>query len=343
MKALRKTRPEFGAELVDIPIPAVGPADILIKVKAAAICGSDIHIYEWNEWAAQRIKTPMTFGHEFCAEVVQVGEQVSHLKPGDLVAGETHVPCGNCVQCWTGNQHACEKMTILGVHFDGAFSEYAVMPALLAWKLPDGTDPELGCVMEPMGVATHGLLVDPLDVGSVGIVGQGPIGILGAMVAQAQGARPLFVFEVKPERVEMARRLLPNAIVINPEKEDPVKAVHARNGGRGVDVSVELSGTAAGTRVAIDIVRMGGRLSLVGLTGEPITLNSCDDVIYKELTIKGTTGRMMWKTWMQVERLISNGMVDPRQVITDRFPLSDYAAAFDLAMSGRAGKVVLFP
>ncbi len=343
MKALRKTRPEFGAELVDIPVPAVGPADILVRVKAIAICGTDIHIYEWNPWAAQRIKTPMTFGHEFCAEVVEVGERVTHLKPGDLVAAETHIPCGQCYQCHTGNQHACESMTILGVHIDGAFSEYAVLPALLAWKLPPGTDPELGAVMEPMGVATHGLLVDPLDVGSVAIVGQGPIGMMAAQVAAAQGADPIFVFEVRPERIELSKRIIPQAIAINPNEQDPAKAVRDLNDGHGVDVSVELSGTAAGTRVAFDVVRMGGRVSLVGLTGEPISLNSCDDIIYKEVTIKGTTGRMMWKTWEQMNRLLSKGRVDPRKVITHRFKLEEYEAAFDLALSGKAGKIVFLP
>jgi threonine 3-dehydrogenase len=141
MKALRKTRPERGAELLDVPVPSVGPNDIMVKVKAAAICGTDIHIYEWNDWAAQRIKLPMTFGHEICGEVVEVGKNITHLHPGDLIACETHIPCGNCYQCHTGNQHACENMLILGVHVEGCFAEYAVFPAICAWKLPEGTDP----------------------------------------------------------------------------------------------------------------------------------------------------------------------------------------------------------
>lgn len=343
MKALRKTRPEKGAELLEMPLPAVGPDDVLLRVKAAAICGTDVHIYSWNEWAAQRIRLPMTFGHEICGEVARVGERVAHLKPGDLIAAETHIPCGLCFQCQTGNQHACETMKILGVHVEGCFSEYAAIPSVCAWKLPPGTDPELGAVMEPMGVAVHGLLVDPLEVGSVAVVGCGPIGIMAAQVAAAQGAHPLFVLEVNPERLAMAERIVPQAIPVNPAKVDAVAAVREMNGGRGVDLAVELSGSVAGTRLAFDLIRMGGRINLVGLLGDPVPINTCNDIVYKEATVKGTTGRIMWKTWWQMDRLLAGRRFDPRQVITHRFPLADYVDAFELALSGKAGKILLFP
>lgn len=343
MKALRKTRPEKGAELMEIPVPAVGPDDVLVRIKAAAICGTDIHIYDWNEWAAQRIKLPMTFGHEICGEVVEAGERVIHLKPGDLVACETHIPCGQCYQCHTGNQHACESMKILGVHVEGCFSEYAAMPALLAWKLPPGTDPELGAVMEPLGVGVHGLLVDPLEVGSVAIIGCGPIGIMTAQVAAAQGAHPLFVLDVNPERLAMAERIVPRAVGVNPAKVNAVGTIKERNGGRGVDLAVELSGSVPGTRLAFDLIRMGGRIHLVGLLGDPVPINTCNDIVYKEATIKGTTGRMMWKTWHQMDRLLAAKQFDPREVITHRFSLDNYVDAFELALSGKAGKILLFP
>ncbi len=343
MKALRKSRPERGAELVEMPMPAVGPNDVLLRVKAAAICGTDIHIYGWNEWAAQRVKLPMTFGHEICGEVMEVGSQVSHLKPGDLVAAETHIPCGVCYQCHTGNQHACESMKILGVHVEGCFSEYTSIPSICAWKLPDGTDVELGAIMEPMGVGVHGLLVDPLEVGSVGIVGCGPIGIMTAQVAAYQGAYPLFLFDINPERLEMAQRIVPQAVTINPAKEDALARVKEWNGGRGVDLAVELSGSVPGTRLAIDMIRMGGQIHLVGLLGDPVQINSCNDIVYKEATIKGTTGRMMWKTWWQMDRLLASKQFDPKQVITHRFALADYVDAFELALSGKGGKILLFP
>lgn len=343
MKALRKTRPEKGADLVDIPVPICGPDDVLIKVKAAAICGTDIHIYDWNDWAAQRIKLPMVFGHEICGEVVEVGDRVSHLKPGDLIAAETHLPCGQCYQCQTGNQHACESMKILGVHMEGCFSEYAAFPALLAWKLPPDMDPELGALLEPMGVGTHGLLVDPLEVGAVAIIGCGPIGIMAAQVAAARGSHPLFVYDVNQLRLEMAQKIVPQAIAFNPAKVDAVAATKERNGGSGIDLVVELSGSVPGTRLALDLVRMGGQVNIVGLNGTPVSINTCDDIVYKEVTIKGTTGRIMWKTWHQMQRLLEAKTFDPRQVITHRFKLDEYEVAFDLALSGKAGKIILFP
>jgi threonine 3-dehydrogenase len=343
MKALRKTRAEQGAQLVEVPVPVIGSHDLLVQVKATAICGSDIHIYHWNAWAQQRVKLPMTFGHEFCGQVVQVGDQVAHLKPGDLVAAETHIPCGHCFQCQTGNPHICEEMKILGVHTEGAFSDYAVLPAVCAWKLAPGTDPELGVLLEPMGVAVHGLLVEPVDGGSVAIVGCGPIGIFAAQVAAALGANPLFTMDVSPERLALAQRVVPQATAIDPSQDDVRAAVHRATGGRGVDIAVELSGSVSGTRLAFDLLRRGGRISLVGLTGEPVPLNTCDDVIYREATVKGTTGRLMWKTWWQMDRLLADGRFDPRQVITHRFPLAEFHAAFDLARSAKAGKVLLLP
>jgi threonine 3-dehydrogenase len=343
MRALRKTGSERGAELVDVPMPSVGPRDVLVKVKVAAICGSDIHIYNWNEWASQRVKPPITFGHEFCGEIVEVGRDVSNLQVGDLIAAETHVPCGHCYQCSTGNQHVCEHMAILGVHVPGAFSEFAVIPAVCAWKLPSQTDPELGALLEPLGVGTHGLLVEPVDGSSVAIIGCGPIGIMTAQVAAALGAYPLFVLDVNPFRLAMARDIVPEAVCLNPGEVDVRKAVREASGGRGVDVSVELSGTVPGTRLTFDLVRLGGRVSLIGLTGDPVTLNTCDDVIYKEVTIKGTTGRLMWKTWWQMDGLVGSGKVDPRKVVTHRFSLAEYSEAFAVATSGLAGKVTLIP
>lgn len=343
MKALRKTRPERGAELMEVPVPAVGPDDVLVRIKAAAICGTDIHIYGWNDWAAQRIKLPMTFGHEICGEVVEVGERVANLKPGDLIAAETHIPCGKCYQCHTGNQHACESMVILGVHMEGCFSDYAAIPSICAWKLPNDMDPELGALLEPMGVGVHGLLVDPLQVGSVAIIGCGPIGIMTAQVAATLGAHPLFILDINEERLAMAQRIVPQAIGVNSAKGDAVATVKEMNGGRGVDLSVELSGSGPGTRLAFDMIRMGGQINIVGLNGTPVPINTCNDIVYKEATIKGTTGRMMWKTWHQMERLLASKKFDPRQVVTHRFKLADYVDAFELALSGKAGKILLFP
>lgn len=347
MKALRKTRPAPGAELVDMPIPAPGPQEVLLRVKAAAICGTDSHIYSWNDWAQQRIQPPMTLGHEVCGEIVQIGEgigqEASGLRVGDLVAAETHIACSRCFQCQTGNAHVCEHMTILGVHTEGVFAEYAAIPASCAWKLPAGTDPELGVLLEPLGVAVHGLLVEPVEGKSVAVVGCGPIGILATQVTAALGAHPLFALDVNNDRLNLAKSIVRRAAVLNPASDDARWVVREATGGRGVDVAVELSGSASGTRLALDLARIGGRVSLVGLTDEPVTLSTCDDVIYKELTIKGITGRRIWQTWWQMQQLLLSRSFDPRDVITHRFPLAEYHAAFETAASGRAGKVLLLP
>ncbi len=232
-------------------------------------------------------------------------------------------------------------MKIIGVHTEGVFAEYASIPAVCGWKLAPGTDPELGAIMEPMGVATHGLLVEPVDGQSVAIIGCGPIGIFGAQVAAAMGAHPLFVIEVKADRLAMAERVVRQAVALNPAEVDVVSAVREATGRRGVDIAVELSGSVPGTRLAFDILSVGGRVSLVGLTGEPVTLHTTDDIIYKEATVIGTTGRLMWKTWWQMDRLLASGRFDPRDVITHRFPLEDHVQAFELAHSGKAGKIIL--
>lgn len=343
MKALRKTRPERGARLVDVPRPAVGPSDALIEVRATAICGTDVHIYEWNAWAAQRIDLPMTFGHEFCGEVVEVGDRVTHLESGDLIAAETHIPCGHCFQCQTSNQHACENMAIIGVHTDGAFAKLASIPAVCAWKLDPDTDPELGAILEPMGVAVHGLLAEPVDGATVAVIGCGPIGIFAAQTAAALGSHPLFVMDISPERLALATRIVPEAVGLNPSEDDTDGAVREATGGRGVDIAVELSGSVSGTKLAFELARVGGRVSLVGLTGDPVTLHTTDDIIYKEITVKGTTGRLMWKTWWQMDRLLASNRFDPREVITHRFPLDQFEQAFDLAVAGKGGKIVLLP
>ena len=247
MKALIKTEPTRGAALLDVPVPTIGPHDLLVRVQAAAICGTDNHIYDWTPWAQARLTLPMIFGHEYCGEVVEVGSGVSGFAVGDMVAAETHIPCLQCHQCRTGRQHTCEEMRIIGVHVDGAFSEYASLPAACAWKLPPGTSADLGAIMEPIGVAANGLFKDRIDGASVGVIGCGPIGIFCAQMALAAGARRLFVTDVGEYRLEMARRIVPEAVAMNPAKENVRAAVDEATQGRGLDVVIELSGSGPGT------------------------------------------------------------------------------------------------
>ncbi|HHX64380.1 MAG TPA: L-threonine 3-dehydrogenase [Chloroflexi bacterium] len=343
MKALVKARPEKGADLLDIDVPRVGPNDLLVRVQAAAICGTDNHIYEWTPWAQARLPLPMIFGHEYAGEVVEVGSAVRGFAVGDMVAAETHIPCLQCRQCRTGRQHTCEEMKIIGVHVDGAFSEYALLPESCAWKLPPGTSPELGAILEPIGVAANGLFKDRVDGLSVAVIGCGPIGIFCAQMAAAAGARQLFVTDVNAYRLDMARRIVPDAVVLNPLQDDVPAIVADATSGRGVEVAVELSGSQAGTEQAFDLLAKGGRVSLVGLPSRPITLEMTEAIIYREAVVYGSTGRLMWDTWYQVDGLLQQNKFDPLPVITHRFPLEEYAQALELTMSGEAGKVILAP
>jgi threonine 3-dehydrogenase len=343
MKALLKTRPEKGAELRDTEVPRPGPSDLLVRVQAAAICGTDNHIYDWTPWAAARLELPMVFGHEFAGEVVEVGSAVMGWQVGDQVAAETHIPCLQCYQCRTGRQHTCEQMKVIGVHVDGAFSEYAVLPVACAWRLPAGTSPDLGAIYEPIGVAANGLFKDRIDGKSVAIIGCGPIGIFASQLAQVSGARLLFATDVNEYRLEMARRIVPEAHVLNAASDDVAAIVADATGGRGLDVVIELSGSNAGIAQSFSLLAKGGRVSLVGMPATPTTLELADAVIYREAVVYGSTGRLMWDTWYQVESILASGRMDPTQVITHRFPLSDFAQALELTMSANAGKVILIP
>jgi len=343
MKAIMKQTAAPGADYVDVDDPKPGPMDVVIEVKSAAICGTDIHIYDWTQYARERIKPPMIFGHEVCGDVVETGSRVETLSVGDRVAVETHIPCGTCFQCQTGNQHICEKMAIVGVHTDGVFSEYARIPAGCCWKLPKEYDPDLGAILEPIGVAVHGILEGEINGRSVAVFGCGPIGLFGIGAINALGASKIFALEPNPARLAMVPNFAPEAILIDPVNDDAVGIIKEATGGRGADVVIEISGAPAAARMAFAVLRLGGRVSLVGLPSEPVTLNTPTDIIYKEAKVFGTTGRRMWDTWWQVQGLLDSGKFDPMPAVTHRMGLAEIGKGIELARTGEAGKVLLYP
>ncbi|MFC1915770.1 L-threonine 3-dehydrogenase [Chloroflexota bacterium] len=343
MKAVVKTEAAPGAKFMDVDVPELGPKDVLIRVKAAAICGTDIHIYGWTPYAQARVKLPMIFGHECSGEVVKAGSQVTNFQQGDMIAVETHIPCGECYQCQTGSQHICEKMAIIGVHTDGVFAEYAKIPAACCWKLPKDTNPDLGAIMEPIGVAVNGALKGDINNKSVAIFGCGPIGQFCLAAVSAWGAIKIFVIEPNPYRLNMAHKLVPNATFLDPTKDDVIKTICDATGGRGVEVSIEISGNTRAAQMAFQVVGKGGRVSLVGLYSESVELDLTTDVIYKEARVFGSTGRIMWQTWYEIQKLLSSGKFDPMPVITHRFPLAEFAKGLELAKSGKAGKILFYP
>ncbi|MGI6037211.1 MAG: L-threonine 3-dehydrogenase [Limnochordia bacterium] len=343
MQALMKAEAAPGAQLTEVDIPEIGPKDMLVRVRAAAICGTDIHIYNWNKYAQDRIKVPMIFGHEFCGEVVAVGDQVEHLQVGDLVAGETHIPCGECLLCRTGRQHICRDMLILGVHTPGVFSEYAAMPAVLGWKIPKETSPDVGAVLEPIGVACHSIFTGGgTAAANTLVVGSGPIGLAATGIAKALGARQVISTDVSPERLALAKEWGAD-VTLNPKEVDVAEEVRKLTDGLGADVVIEASGAPVAIQQAFDAMRRGGKIMLFGLPGESVELDLTNNVIYKEAVVYGTTGRGMWDTWYHVMALVESGRIDPEKLITDRFPMSQFEEAFAAAAAGKGGKVILYP
>lgn len=343
MQALVKQRPEPGAELVAVQVPKeLHPGELLVRVEASAICGTDVHIYAWTKFAQDRIKTPMVFGHEFAGEVVAVGPGVTRFKPGTRIAGETHIPCGWCELCKTGREHICEDMKILGVHVPGVFSEYAVIPQEIAWEVPESVPFETAAVYEPAGVAVHAVSVVDVRGADALVTGCGPIGLMAVEATKALGAKRVIATDRSPFRLEMARRFGAD-VVVDVTRANLRSAIAQLTGGRGVDVVVEASGAAQAIRDGFAVVRRGGSVVLFGLPNEPVALDLVNDVIYKETVVHGITGRVMWDTWYLLTKLVEAGSIHPERLITHRYPMSEFGAAFQTAMSGEAEKVVMYP
>ncbi len=339
MKAIIKESPQKGAVLKDVEVPRIRDTEVLVKVKRAAICGTDIHIYFWTPYAQQRLKLPMIFGHEFCGEVVETGKNAKRLKQGDLVAVETHIPCEVCFQCNTGLMHVCRDMKIIGVHTTGTFSEYAAIPEICAWKLSPTTSPDIGAVYEPFGIGVHALARHKVAGKRVLITGAGPIGLFALAVARLSGAMKVFSSDVSEERLALARRMGAD-LALNPQKVDVVQEIQKATGDFGVDIFVELSGNGEACRTGLKALRRGGAASLVGLFNSPVELDLVSDVIYKEATVYGITGRTMFSTWTEAADLLDSGHLDISPVITHHFPLEEFEKAFETAHSGKCGKII---
>ena len=346
MRALRKTASAPGAELVEVPVPEPGEGEVLVRVHAASICGTDLHIYDWNEWAQGRIRVPMTFGHEVAGTVERVGPEVHHVQPGSFVAAETHIACGVCSTCRTGRAHICRNLRILGVDTEGAFAEYVVVPAANAWIVGEGIHPDHASVMEPFGNAVHATFGteggEDLLTNPVAVIGCGPIGLFAVAIARALGAWKVIANEPNDERRALAAKMGAD-LLVDPKSEDPVAAVLGATDDSGAEVVLEMSGNATAIDQGTRMVARGGRMSLLGLPDGPVTLDLNDQVIFKEARVQGVTGREMFRTWQQTTTLLSTGRVDVSPVITHRFPIGRFEEAFEIAASGHAAKVIVFP
>jgi threonine 3-dehydrogenase len=347
MRALRKVRPERGAELVELPTPTPGAGEVLIRVEAASICGTDLHIFGWDAWAARRISNlPLTFGHEVAGRVVGAGPEVHHLREGAFVSAEGHVYCGFCPPCRRGWMHICERLRILGVDFDGGFAEYVVLPERNAWEVDPRIPAEVASIHDPFGNAVHTAFIhggeQDIATSTVVVVGCGPIGLFAIGVCRAAGAARVIGVEPNDFRQDLAKRMGAD-IVVDPTAEDPVEAVRSVTDGHGAEVILEMSGVASAIDQGTRMLAPGGRMALLGLPEGPVRIDVTDQVIFKEARLFGVTGRMLFRTWQQTTTLLATGMVDPTPVITHRFTLDRFEEAFGAAASGRAGKVILLP
>lgn len=347
MKAVVKTRPQPGAELVEVDVPRIAADEVLVRVEATSICGTDVHIYEWNPWAQSRIgaaRLPQTLGHELAGEVVEVGANVRQVKLGDKISVETHIPCGQCVQCLTGQMHICHNLSIVGVDRNGCFADYVAVPEVVCWKNDPAIPPEFASVQEPLGNAVYCTLVEPVTGKSVLIYGDGPTAVFAAGVARVSGASRVYLAGMEEPRLEVARRLGADR-TFNVLREDAESQILDETGGVGVDVVLEMAGAQKAVDGALRTVRKGGRISAFGIPAAPLTLDWNRGVIFKGVTIYGINGRLMWDTWVKVRNLLASGRLDISPAITDRLPLAQFEKGFDLMLSSpkRSVKVVLFP
>jgi threonine 3-dehydrogenase len=338
MRALAKSKAELGIWMEEVPMPTVGPNDILVEVRKTAICGTDIHIYNWDSWAQRTIPVSMTVGHEFSGTVAEVGSEVTGFAPGDRVSGESHVTCGHCRNCRAGRRHLCRDTVTVGVNRTGSFAEYLAIPALNAFRLSDAVSDEIGAILDPLGNATHAALSFDLVGEDVLITGAGPIGVMAAAIARHAGARHVVVTDVIAYRLELAKAMgASRAVDVAETGLDRV--MDTLDMKEGFDVGLEMSGSAEALRGMLRTMNNGGRVAVLGIAPGEVSIE-WDQLIFKSLTLKGIYGREMFETWYKMAAMLESGL-DVGPVITHRLKADDYAEGFEVMRSGRSGKVVL--
>jgi len=338
MKALVKAKPEEGIWMERVPVPEPGPTDVLIKIRKTAICGTDVHIYNWDQWARATIPVPMVVGHEFCGEIVENGSAARKYEIGQRVSGEGHIVCGICRNCRAGRAHLCRNTKGVGVHRPGAFGEYLSIPESNVVPIPDAIPDEIASIFDPFGNAVHTALSFDLIGEDVLVTGAGPIGIMGALVAQHVGARKVVITDINPARLDLARRMGVK-YVVDAAHTDLANVMRDIGMTEGFDVGLEMSGAAPAFRDMIDKMNNGGKIAILGIapTGFEIDWNK---VIFKMLNLKGIYGREMYETWYKMIAIVEGGL-DLSGLITHRLAIDDFQTGFDAMRSGSSGKVVL--
>lgn len=338
MKALRKSRPERGLWLEDVEQPQPGPNDVLIRVIKTGVCGTDVHIYKWDEWAKKTVPTPLIIGHEFVGEIVEVGGNVTDFFPGEIVSGEGHVVCGRCRNCLAGRRHLCADTKGIGVNRPGAFADYLVLPMTNVWHHAPEIDRDVASIFDPFGNAVHTALTFPVLGEDVLITGAGPIGVMAAAVVRHAGARYVVVTDVNPYRLELASKMGATRVV--DVRNESITEVQEQLGmAEGFDVGLEMSGNPDAFRDMLANMCHGGKIAMLGIPSEDISID-WNTVVFNMLTIKGIYGREMYETWYKMTVMLQSGL-DIKPIITHHFHYSEYEQAFEVMMSGQSGKVVL--
>ena len=338
MKALVKKLPERGIWLEDVPEPNVGTNDVCVRITHTAICGSDLHIYDWDEWAQRTLDLPLITGHEFCGIVEEIGPGVTHYKPGTRVSGEGHITCGYCRNCRAGKRHLCQKTIGIGIQRAGCFAEYLVLPETNVWPIHKDIPSKIAAFFDPFGNAAHTALSFEMVGEDVLITGAGPIGIMAVAICSFVGARNIVITDINDFRLDLARKMGATK-TINVKNERIGNVYSELNMTSGFDVGLEMSGNPDAFRDMLENMYHGGRIALLGLLPKSTQIN-WDDIIFKGLHVKGIYGREMFETWYKITQMLRSGL-DISGVLTHRFPIDDYKNAFEIVESGNCGKVVL--
>ncbi len=344
MRAVRKTKSERGLTVEDVPIPSIKSDEVLVEVEAAGICGTDLHIWKWDAWSRNRIKPPLTLGHEFSGTVVEVGSQVEHTQVGDFVSAESHITCGMCYQCRTGQAHLCPRTRILGVDIDGAFAEYVAVPEKVIWLNDrEKISAEIAAIQEPFGNAVFATLDQDITGKSVAILGCGPIGLFSVGIAKASGASYVYATDINDNRLQLAKTMGATEVFNPKEGGDVVDRLFEANQGLGIDVVLEMSGSPIAINTAFRAARHGGSVVLFGIPADPVEIDIAENMIFKNLHVTALNGRRIFETWFKTRWLLANKVVDLTPLISKTIVFDEINDAMELLAKGDACKLVLIP
>jgi threonine 3-dehydrogenase len=341
MRALAKVQAGPGVELIERQVPEPGPGEVLLRVDAASICGTDLHLFQWDEWAAENLVPPRILGHELAGTVVGIGPGVSRVREGDLVGVESHLFCWECAQCQRGEMHLCRDLRVIGVHVDGGFAEHVVIPEANAVE-SNGLDPAVVALQEPMGNAVHAAFAEPIEGRTVLVTGCGPIGLCAVGIARAAGAALVVATDTEPYRLELARTMGADLALDASDPGTEARIMEA-TGGDGVEVVLEMSGSPRALDQALRVITRGGRISLLGIFNGAVPIELSESVIMQGLRLHGIFGRRIYDTWERTQALLRSGALDVSPILTHRFDLADWERGFALIAARHAGKVVLVP